>query len=82
MNERTIFLEALDREGPARAAYLDAACAGRPLLRKRVEELLRCHREAGDFLDVPALEQLAAAGWLLSFFGPPRERGFPRRRDR
>jgi hypothetical protein len=54
MTERTIFLAALDKEDPAeRAAYLDAVCAGKPALRRRIEELLQSHREAGTFLDVP-----------------------------
>jgi serine/threonine protein kinase len=76
MTERSIFLGALERDDPAaRAAYLDAACAGKPALRQRVEELLRSHREAGTFLDVPAPEQLAAAEQSLAFLGPPREPG-------
>ena len=74
MNERSIFLNALDRDDPAaRAAYLDAACAGRPDLRKRVEELLQSHHEAGTFLNVPAMEQVVAAEKSLGFLGPPRE---------
>jgi WD40 repeat protein/tRNA A-37 threonylcarbamoyl transferase component Bud32 len=75
MTEREIFLDALEREDPAaRAAYLDAACAG-PALRRRVEELLRYHREDPAFLNVPAMEQLAAAEESLSFLGPPTEPG-------
>ena len=50
MNERAIFMEALDRDTPTeRAAYLDEACAGDPALRERVEALLRSHEAAGDF---------------------------------
>src|SRR5262249_36399784 len=76
MSERTIFLGALDREDPAeRAAYLDAACAGDPALRQRVEQLLRSHEQAEAFLAVPALEQLAAAEKSLAFLGPPSEPG-------
>jgi serine/threonine protein kinase len=76
MNERTIFLGALDREDPAeRAAYLDAVCAGKPALRRRIEELLRSHREADTFLNVPAPEQIAAAEQSLAFLAPPREPG-------
>jgi WD40 repeat protein/tRNA A-37 threonylcarbamoyl transferase component Bud32 len=72
MTEREIFLNALEREDPAaRAAYLDAACAGRPALRRRVEELLQYHREDPVFLNVPAMEQLAAAEESLAFLGPP-----------
>src|SRR5262245_3222369 len=61
MNERTIFLAALDRTDPAkRAAYLDEACAGDAGLRSRVEELLGWHEQAGSFLAVPAVEQMPA----------------------
>jgi serine/threonine protein kinase len=74
MTERTIFLNALEREDPAaRAAYLDAACAGRPELRQRVEDLLRSHQEAGTFLDVPAPDQVTGAEQSLAFLGPARE---------
>jgi WD40 repeat protein/serine/threonine protein kinase len=76
MTEREIFLDALERKDPAdRAAYLDAACAGRPALRRRVEELLRLHREDTAFLNVPAMEQLAAAEESLAFLRPPAEPG-------
>src|SRR5262245_31099222 len=68
MNERDIFLGALEREDPAaRAAYLDAVCAGRPALRQRVERLLQQHQRDDTFLNVPALEQLAAAEASLAF---------------
>src|SRR5581483_8837885 len=74
MSERSIFLNALDREGPAdRAAYLDAACAGRPELRQRIERMLRSHREGGTFLEVPAPEQLAKAEQGLTFLAPSSE---------
>src|SRR5262249_24734824 len=56
-------------------AYLDAACAGRPALRRRVEELLRCHEEDATFLNVPALEQLAATEASLAFLRAPAEPG-------
>jgi WD40 repeat protein/serine/threonine protein kinase len=76
MTEREIFLNALEKEGAAaRAAYLDAACAGRPALRRRVEELLRYHQEDPAFLNVPAMEQLAAAEESLAFLGPIAEPG-------
>src|SRR6516165_9383395 len=59
MDERTIFLGALDEEDPAsRRAYLDAACAGNPALRQRIEALLRSHEQIETFLDGPALEQI------------------------
>src|SRR5579884_1015003 len=76
MRERTIFLTALEKkDAAARAAYLDAACTGHPGLRERIEELLRAHGAMGTFLDVPAMEQLAAAEESLAFLGPPGEPG-------
>jgi hypothetical protein len=67
MNERTIFLNALERDDPAaRAAYLDRSCAGQPALRQRVEELLRAHQEAGAFLSESAMEQVQAAEQSLA----------------
>jgi hypothetical protein len=72
MTERAVFLSAIEHTDPvARAAYLDAACAGNPALRERVESLLRSNADAGGFLDVPAVEQLAthAAGKMLTIAG-------------
>jgi serine/threonine protein kinase len=60
MNERDIFVAALDRDTPAeRAAYLDEACAGDPALRERVDALLRSHEAAGDFPGKLAPQRLA-----------------------
>jgi WD40 repeat protein/serine/threonine protein kinase len=82
MSERTIFLNALEQEDPAaRAAYLDDACAGRPELRRRVEDLLRSHQEAGTFLNVPAPDQVTGAEQSLTFLGPTREPGSMGRLD-
>src|SRR5690348_17179749 len=82
MTERTIFLNALEQEDPAaRAAYLDAACAGQPELRQRVEDLLRSHQDAGTFLDVPAPDQVTGAEQSLAFLGPGREPGSMGRLD-
>ncbi|HEY1377166.1 MAG TPA: serine/threonine-protein kinase, partial [Gemmataceae bacterium] len=76
MTERDIFLTALEHEDLAgRAAYLDAACAGRPALRRRVEALLRCHHADAAFLAVPVMEQLADAEESLAFLSPPAEPG-------
>jgi WD40 repeat protein/tRNA A-37 threonylcarbamoyl transferase component Bud32 len=76
MSERSIFLNALDREDPAeRAAYLDEACAGKPELRKRIERLLRSHAVVDTFLDVPAPEQLARGDQALTFLAPSSEPG-------
>ena len=60
MNERAIFIEALDRDTPDdRAAYLDEVCAGDPALRGRVDALLRSHDEAGEFPGKLAPQRLA-----------------------
>src|SRR5262249_12189042 len=61
MTEETIFETALGKRDPAeRAAYLAEACDGDPGLRQRVEALLASHEKVGDFLERPAVEQLAA----------------------
>ena len=60
MTEETIFLTALEQATPAdRAAYLDAACAGDPALRQRVEALLRSQADPDSFLDRPAVARLS-----------------------
>jgi len=84
MNERTIFLDALDKEDPTqRSAFLDSACAGDPELRQRVEALLRSHAEAGNFLDRLAAECLAeelatrrVTGETHAYTGPAEDLGF------
>ena len=61
MTEQTVLLAALEITGPAeRSAYLDRACAGDGPLRRQVEALLAAHERSGEFLDVPAGEQIAA----------------------
>lgn len=56
MTERTIFLQALEREsGSPRTAYLDEACGDDADLRQRVEQLLQSHSDAGSFLGQPVL---------------------------
>ncbi len=60
MNERSIFLEALEKVDAAqRTAYLDTACAGDATLRRRVEALLESHNTAGAFLEKLAPQRLA-----------------------
>lgn len=55
-----LFIAALEKETPAeRNAYLDETCAENPLLRQRVEALLKAHEESDEFLEVPAAELLA-----------------------
>ena len=45
-----LFCEALSRTDPAeRTAFLDQTCAGKPVLRARVEEMLAVHAEAERF---------------------------------
>ncbi len=59
MDEQTLFLEILNLTDPTeRAALLDRECAERPDLRARVEGLLQAYERSGEFLDVPALEQM------------------------
>lgn len=52
---QTIFAGALEQEPAERDRWLEVACADRPLIRERVDALMRSHQEAGDFLalDMP-----------------------------
>jgi serine/threonine protein kinase/tetratricopeptide (TPR) repeat protein len=60
MDERSIFMAALERESPPeRSAYLKEACGGDTALRQRVEALLASHEQAGSFLQMPVPERLA-----------------------
>src|SRR5438874_5666146 len=53
---KELFLAAADKATPEeRAAFLDGACAGDALLRRRVEALLKAHDESGGFLEGPGL---------------------------
>ena len=54
MNERSIFVEALEKTSPTeRAAYLEAVCGEDAAGRRRVEKLLAAHEAAGGILDRP-----------------------------
>lgn len=55
-NAVDIFSEALALPATERAALLQRACRGNQTLRAQVEELLRAHEEAGDFLKQAAAE--------------------------
>ena len=56
MNERDIFLEALEQRSPdERRSFLDRTCADDAQLRSRVELLLKSHEEADSLLDHPVL---------------------------
>jgi serine/threonine protein kinase/WD40 repeat protein len=74
--ERSIFLEAIEiASAEGRAAYLDAACGDDPMLRARVEDLLRAHERPLGLLDAPnAAEPTADPGPLRegpgTFIGP------------
>ena len=60
MTERTIFLEALEKDDPSeRSAFPDAACGDDTVLRQRVEALLTSHDQAGNFPGKSAPERLA-----------------------
>ncbi|HEU0011477.1 MAG TPA: serine/threonine-protein kinase, partial [Verrucomicrobiae bacterium] len=51
---RAVFNEAVEIENPAeRAAYLDRACGQDAVLRRKLDDLLRAHEEAGGFLGEP-----------------------------
>jgi serine/threonine protein kinase/WD40 repeat protein len=52
--ELAVFSAARQLPKAERAAYLDQTCAGEPVLRQRVEELLRAGEEAESFLKEPA----------------------------
>jgi WD40 repeat protein/serine/threonine protein kinase len=52
VNERDLFIAALERHDPAeRDAYLAEACGGDMALLGRVKRLLRLHQDAGSFLE-------------------------------
>ena len=85
MTEATIFQNARDIQDPARrAGYLDAVCAADAALRRRVETLIAAGDASGEFLDVPAIEQMARQPGLdtvdadeddLNFLAPPTQPG-------
>jgi serine/threonine protein kinase/formylglycine-generating enzyme required for sulfatase activity/Leucine-rich repeat (LRR) protein len=59
VTEEQIFLAALDLSGDAaRSAYLGEICGGDAELRGKVEALLAAHFQSGQFMDVPAAEQI------------------------
>ncbi|MBN70601.1 MAG: hypothetical protein CME32_15135 [Gimesia sp.] len=62
MNEQEIFNEALEIEDvPSRSAFLDQACGDDRLLRKQVEALLDEFERSGEFLKIPAVDQIRKA---------------------
>lgn len=57
--EKDIFLLAFDVPVESRAEFLQATCGGNETLQRAVETLLEMNTRAGEFLESPALEQLA-----------------------
>jgi serine/threonine protein kinase/TolB-like protein/Tfp pilus assembly protein PilF len=56
LRTKEILAAAWERETSDRSAFLDRACADDPQLRSAVESLLACDKDAGTFLDTPAME--------------------------
>jgi class 3 adenylate cyclase len=64
---KELFRAALEREPGARAAFLDAECAGDAEAREEVESLVAAHERDGEFIDEPAARM--AAGLLAEGHG-------------
>src|SRR5580692_9400316 len=63
MNERDVFIEALQKESRVqRQGYLDEACGGDETLKKQVESLLAVHERVGSFLQEPVFCRVDATG--------------------
>ncbi|HTN73964.1 MAG TPA: protein kinase [Pirellulaceae bacterium] len=59
MDEQTIFIAALEIADPGeRATYVATACGADEALRSRVHDLLAAHERSGEFLEVPAFDQM------------------------
>ena len=52
-----LFQEALEREAPERASFLDHACAGDEELKEETNSLIAAYDEAGAFIEQPAMSQ-------------------------
>ncbi|MAG93136.1 MAG: hypothetical protein CMJ48_05240 [Planctomycetaceae bacterium] len=60
MNERELFLSALEIEDPAaRRVHLQSVCGGDAGLLSRVESLLASHESQSQFLNLPVVDQIA-----------------------
>ena len=80
MHERDLFIAAFEIDDQtARRAYLDEAYARDPAPRVRVECLLNCAAEAGDFLELPAADLCSDmdAGLFSEADEPPQTGGDP-----
>lgn len=71
----SIFHKVLEAADVRRSAVLEESCAGDESLKREVESLLAHHRNADDFIDRPAFEdvapapspaKLSRAGWFLA----------------
>jgi hypothetical protein len=56
-----VFQATIARDAEERAAFLAGACTGDEGIRQAVEELVRAHESAGDFLEEPAAVRVLAA---------------------
>ncbi len=65
-DRKSVFGRAIELPAAERPAYLDAACAGHPALRAKVEDLLRAHGGAGSFLNASANSAATRAGCTTS----------------
>lgn len=54
VNERDIFVNALNLDAQQRVAFVRQACKGNDGMQQRVEQLLAAHDQAGSFLAAPA----------------------------
>ncbi len=62
-NVKLIFAEALEKSTTIeRVTYLNKACNENSDLRAEVEDLLKAHEQAGDFMEAPALDIEATLG--------------------
>lgn len=61
MSQEQLFAEALEISNPAeQTAFIEAACAGQPVLKRQMLSLLKAHQMVGEFLESPASEVLTA----------------------
>jgi serine/threonine protein kinase/tetratricopeptide (TPR) repeat protein len=71
---QTIFTAAIELPPGERAGFVEARCGDRPAVRAEVESLLASHAEAGEFLDVQALDA-GLAGLRVGSFRLARDIG-------
>src|SRR5215467_9132673 len=61
----SVFAAALQQPPQERVAFLNQECADNPVLRGRVEALLKAHDQAGSFLKDPPARPQATEGYEL-----------------